>query len=110
MKPQKKHLYRLILLDLLSNTSQAICTGQGSLGVASSIDACQIEEPRVVAMVGDSIYFSTATGLGRYAIMKLGGKCIMKLGGKCIMLADIILNFWRWNASIARVKHYWNML
>ena len=56
------------------NTTQAICTGQAVVEVSSSIDTCQIEEPRAVVRLGESIYFSARTGSSRYVIMKLGGK------------------------------------
>ena len=68
-------IYRLVLVNLLSNTTQAISTVQAAVGASSSIATYQIDKPHAVAGLGTMIYFSTRTGPSSYALMKLRGKC-----------------------------------
>ena len=97
-------IYRLVLIDLPSNKTQAIRTGQAAVGVSSSIDTCQIEEPRAVVRLGDSIYFSTGTGSSRFAIMKLSG--MRPQAVTCILQHFLLYRSVRWDYALVLSRYY----
>lgn len=63
----------MVFVDTETGTTLPICSGQTPGGVDGDIESCQLEFPRALLKLGDTIYISTYTSSETYAIMKLEG-------------------------------------